>query len=127
MTPRLLPDRPRRPRPEPVVPMINVVFLLLIFFLMTASLTPPAPFDVAAPEAPGTPDEAQRDTLYLSADGQLAYGDQRGAPALEAAAAAGPVRLAADARLPAAELASILAHLSAQGAPEVQLVTAGGR
>lgn len=126
MTPRLLPERPRRPRPEPVVPMINVVFLLLIFFLMTASLTPPAPFDITAPEAPGKPDEAQRDTLYLSADGQLAYGDLRGPQALEAAAAAGPVRLAADARLPAAELTRILTRLSAQGAAEVQLVTTGG-
>lgn len=31
----------RRSRPESVVPMINIVFLLLIFFLMTAQIAPP--------------------------------------------------------------------------------------
>lgn len=39
----------RRPRAESIVPMINVVFLLLIFFLMTAQIAPPDPFEVAPP------------------------------------------------------------------------------
>ncbi|MCR8546510.1 biopolymer transporter ExbD [Salipiger sp. P9] len=125
MTPRLLPERPRRPRPEPVVPMINVVFLLLIFFLMTASLTPPAPFEISPPTAPGEED-ASTDTLYVSADGDIAFGEARGEQALAAATASGPVRLAADARLPASDLARILARLAALGAPEVRLVTTGG-
>ena len=42
--------RPRRPR-ESAVPMINIVFLLLIFFLMTATIAPPAPFAVTPPAA----------------------------------------------------------------------------
>jgi len=36
--------RPRHRRPlEPIVPMINVVFLLLIFFLMSAQIRTPRP------------------------------------------------------------------------------------
>ncbi|MBL4543543.1 MAG: biopolymer transporter ExbD, partial [Rhodobacteraceae bacterium] len=47
---RLAAPRPTRPR-EPVVPMINVVFLLLIFFLMAAVIAPPEPFGVTLPRA----------------------------------------------------------------------------
>ncbi|NHX27772.1 biopolymer transporter ExbD, partial [Escherichia coli] len=43
------PQHPRRDRGENIVPMINVVFLLLIFFLMTAQIGPPAPIDVTPP------------------------------------------------------------------------------
>ena len=41
-------SRPHTPR-ESVVPMINVVFLLLIFFLMTAQITAPTPVEVTPP------------------------------------------------------------------------------
>jgi periplasmic protein TonB len=41
---------PRRPRAESVVPMINVVFLLLVFFLMTATIAPPDPFASVPPD-----------------------------------------------------------------------------
>ena len=40
---------PRRATAEPVVAMINVVFLLLCFFMMTATLVRPSPFEVAPP------------------------------------------------------------------------------
>ena len=33
----------RRPRGESIIPMINVVFLLLIFFLLTAQIAPADP------------------------------------------------------------------------------------
>ncbi|WP_322867174.1 biopolymer transporter ExbD [Aquicoccus sp. G2-2] len=42
-----IPRPVRRPRGEAILPMINVVFLLLIFFLMTAELAPPEPVAVA--------------------------------------------------------------------------------
>ncbi|WP_417723842.1 ExbD/TolR family protein [Salipiger sp.] len=122
---RLLVPAPRRPRPEPVVPMINVVFLLLIFFLMTAEIAPPQPFPVAPPVASGDMSEPAP-ALFVSADGQIAFGAERGSDALAAATRAGPVTLRADAALPATELAGILARLGALGAGSVALVTAGG-
>ena len=41
---RFTPDAARAPTRDSTVPMINIVFLLLIFFLITAQIAPPAPF-----------------------------------------------------------------------------------
>jgi biopolymer transport protein ExbD len=45
------PEPPRRP--EPVLPMVNLVFLLLVFFLMVATLAPPPPVAIEPPRAEG--------------------------------------------------------------------------
>lgn len=124
----LITPRPRRASREPVVPMINVVFLLLIFFLMTAQIVPPAPFDLTLPNASGDDDTGQS-ALYISADGEIAFESARGEAALAQAAAlpeGTPLRLYADATLPAATLAQVLAQLTALGATRVEIVTEGG-
>ena len=66
-------DAPQpRPPVESVTPMINVVFLLLIFFLMTATIAPPAPFEVELPAAEAEPGAAETPrTLHLRADGAI--------------------------------------------------------
>lgn len=110
---------------EPFTPMINVVFLLLIFFLMTAEIAPPAPFETAPPVAPGGADPGGTATLHLSATGDAAFVDLRGAAAIGAAAAAGgALRIRADRRLDAARLAALLSRLAAAGAGPVEIVTA---
>ncbi|MCL3882319.1 biopolymer transporter ExbD [Marivita sp. GX14005] len=125
MTLRLPTTNPRRASREPVVPMINVVFLLLIFFLMTAQIAPPAPFDIALPSSQGDGDE-MRATLYVSAAGEIAFGELRGPSALERSARAeAPLRLVADAGLDAAVLARVLGDLAALGATRIELVTEG--
>lgn len=119
--------RTRRASREPVVPMINVVFLLLIFFLMTAQIVPPAPFDLTLPGADGQEDGGSL-ALYVSADGEIAFEALRGEAALSAAVAQSgdtPLRLHADAGLNATALARILAQLSALGATAVDIVTEG--
>ncbi|MDA7425343.1 ExbD/TolR family protein [Thalassococcus lentus] len=113
----------RRRQAEPIVPMINVVFLLLIFFLMTAQIAPPEPFEMALPEAEGQPTESVALPLFLSRDGLLAHGEARGADALAAAAAAGPVILQAHAQADAQSLARALSDLVAMGAIDITLVT----
>ncbi len=106
--------------------MINVVFLLLIFFLMTAQIAPPVPLDVALPRATGDEDSGQA-ALYISADGEIAFEAARGdAAVMQAAKSDGPLRLHADASLPAATLARVLAQLSTLGATRIELVTEGG-
>ncbi|MDU8913696.1 biopolymer transporter ExbD [Aestuariicoccus sp. MJ-SS9] len=118
----LIASPPRRRMREPVVPMINVVFLLLIFFLMTAQIAPQAPFDMTLPRALG--DEALTAVpLFVSRDGDLAYGPLRGTEALAAAAADAPLTIEADARLEAAQLARLLAELGRLGAADIQLAT----
>jgi biopolymer transport protein ExbD len=108
--------------------MINVVFLLLIFFLMTAQIVPPAPFDMTLPTAEGDEDVGQM-ALYINANGDIAFETARGDAALAEAAAlpeGKPLRLYADATLPAATLAQVLSRLAALGATQVEIVTEGG-
>ncbi len=118
--------KPRR-HTEPALPMINVVFLLLIFFLMSAQIVTPPPLDVQLPRtARGeAPQEDLR--LHMSADGALALGDLREAAVWEmlsqTRAADTRVLIRADAALPAADLAVVLGRLSALGFEGVQLAT----
>lgn len=109
---------------EPVVPMINVVFLLLIFFLMTAEIAPPDPFEVDLPANPATEPAPAGDTIYLSANGEIAFGALRGTEAIAAAGSAdSPLNLRADARADASALARLLADLARAGAGTVTLIT----
>ena len=122
-------DAPAEPRAEAIVPMINVVFLLLIFFLMTATIAPPDPLDVVPPEAGADPADPTERVLHLGAEGAMAYGADRGEAALAAAIAGGAagqgagLTIRADGRLEGAVLARLLTRLAAAGVGDVQLVT----
>ncbi|MFX0543693.1 ExbD/TolR family protein [Roseovarius sp. S4756] len=131
-------DPPRRKPSDSIVPMINVVFLLLIFFLMTAQIAPPFPIDVNPPTAQeaGAPTEADL-TLYLGSDGALAFEDATGSAALgaltrarEAICAGGgcgtsppPLILRADGSASGAALAGLMVMVGEAGFAQVQLVT----
>ncbi|MGF1444920.1 MAG: ExbD/TolR family protein [Pikeienuella sp.] len=121
-------DTPRRRLPrDSAVPMINIVFLLLIFFLLTATLSERAPFRVVLPESTAEIESDGSTALYVAADGTLSWRGAQGDAALEglsAAVAAGQKRieLRADKALPGPELARILARLGALGIAEVGLV-----
>mgnify|MGYP001799861285 CR=1 FL=1 len=123
-----LSDPPRKPRTESIVPMINVVFLLLIFFLMTSQIAPPAQFEMKLPSVEGDEDQGS-DALYINADGVIAFEALRGDAALTRAVASSgdtPLRVFADATLSATTLAEVLGHLTALGATAVEIVTEGG-
>lgn len=122
------PIRPRKTRGENIVPMINVVFLLLIFFLMSAQIAPPDPFDVSVPEGAGEQKDRAPKTLYVSADGALAYGEMRGPRALVALQEQDLTEalfIHADATLPAERLARLLTQLGTLGISDIHLVTGG--
>lgn len=118
------PDRLAQDRA--IVPMINVVFLLLIFFLMTASLTPPSPFDIDPALAEGDPGTPGDEAIHVAADGRLAYRAWRGDEvfaALRATETTTPLYIRADAALPAAELAALLRQLAEVGVRDLRLLT----
>lgn len=117
------PLRPQRPARDPILPMINVVFLLLIFFLMSARIAPAPPFELVSPQAePG--DMALPETvLWVSAEGVLDHAGLSGEAALEALEAGAPVLLRADAALDAGLLAALLADLAGRGLGEIRLAT----
>ena len=120
----------RRARSQTDVPMINVVFLLLIFFLISAQIAPPDPFETQLPMARMEESAAPSLALYLSKDGEIAFGSARGEAALREAAAThgqdAALPLYADARAPAQALASTLAKLQALGQSKVSLITQEG-
>ena len=118
---------PRRSRqmPESVVPMINVVFLLLIFFMMSATITPAPPFDLTLPQSQDAGDLEGEDTLYISQDGVVAFGgalDEAAWAALVSADQSNTLTLRADAALPATSLAQVLARLAAMDRADIELV-----
>jgi biopolymer transport protein ExbD len=133
-------DAPRRRREENLLPMINVVFLLLIFFLISARMTPPEPFEVLPPQAQAEAEAQGEFTLYVGPEGALGYGEAREAAALatlstareaycaESDCVAMPARLTAraDAALPAARLAALLPELSQLGFAQMELVARSG-
>lgn len=118
----------RKPMHENVVPMINVVFLLLIFFLMSAQIAPPDPVEITPPIATThtpLPDAAQM--AWLDAEGVLHVDGLRDVPALaRLAEASGVVTLRADAQLPAAAFATVLRQLGEAGLHDVRLVAVSG-
>ncbi|OIQ28935.1 MAG: biopolymer transporter ExbD [Alphaproteobacteria bacterium MedPE-SWcel] len=121
-----LTDAPRRPRAESIVPMINVVFLLLIFFLMTSRLAQPDPFEITPPTADlDAPVEAEA-ILYVDKTGRLSFDGIEGDAALarlaQVSASDAVLQLRADSALEAAKAAGLLKDLSSAGFARVELV-----
>lgn len=119
---------PRKPRAETIIPMINVVFLLLIFFMLTAQIAPPEPFEITPPESSAEIPALQQGVLYLSSGGDMAYGTARDDgvwTAISGANRASPLEIRADAGTPATLIASVLRRLRGIGIAEAQLVVSG--
>ncbi|MCI2399226.1 biopolymer transporter ExbD [Aliiroseovarius subalbicans] len=114
---------PNRRPTEAILPMINVVFLLLIFFLMTAKIAPRAPFAVAPPATLVEALAEGHEVLFVSADGALHFG-AADEVAIWAALEGfeGILTLRADAGLSAVTFAGLLARLNDAGVVQVELV-----
>lgn len=113
---------------EPTIALINVVFLMLIFFMIAGTLAPPLDGEVKLIRTEGLEGRAPPDTLVVHADGRLSL---RGEAMADAAAfMAGltaeemdTIRLVPDRDLPAAELVRLANTLRSQGAGRVVLVS----
>ena len=125
--------RPRRAEiPESVLPMINIVFLLLIFFMLAGALTAADMFDIDPPVSdsaePASPSLA---LLLLDAEGRLALDsviiDDRSLTLLMAARLESQpdsgIHLKADADVPTERVVAVLQALLEAGVTEVTLKT----
>ena len=115
-----------------IVPLINVVLLLLVFFLLTGTIEPKEALPIALPEAAaGTRLEAAGLTLLVAADGRVALEDEPvevdalGARLAQLTAGADLLSLTvrADAATPASRLMPLLQMARAAGFDRVRLVT----
>ena len=115
---------PRR-RAEPTIALINIVFLMLIFFMIAGALAPPLDGDVDLIDTRDLAGRAPPDAPVLMADGRLVY---RGAPVevSEIVDPGQPVRIVVDRAVPARLLMARVAALRGAGAREVWIITARG-
>jgi biopolymer transport protein ExbD len=119
---------PKRKVEEAIVPMINVVFLLLIFFLMTSQITPPEPFEVSIPNAETLTEPAAGLLVYVSKEGDVQFEEFTGDTAWDRLGGRVEgkvsVKLRVDASLPATELSRILNRMAGTGAASVEIIAA---
>ncbi|MCK5875551.1 MAG: biopolymer transporter ExbD [Alcanivoracaceae bacterium] len=122
-------DSRRRPDIEPVLPLINVVFLLLIFFMVAGQLAPGLPADVSPPEsAAASADSDEPIRLVVDQHGNLFWQDEPMAIAdmpdrLDGLRKDRPVQLLTDGSIPVVLLRPALEGLRNAGITEVLLVT----
>lgn len=119
-----------------LVPLINVIFLLLVFFMLAGTLRSPEPFDVEAPEST-TSDKGEVEPIYeqaelvASADGRLSLNGKEITwaelhPALEelfAGVTAPAVTFTIDADANTGDMVDLIDELRASGARLVFLST----
>ena len=121
--------RANRTRREPTIALINIVFLMLIFFMAAATLAPPLDGALKLVRTADLEGRAPPDALVVHADGRLAY---RGAAVADASAYMGQagaeevVRIVPDAALPAPDLIQLSEALRRAGAARVVMVTERG-
>lgn len=125
-------DRPsRHPRGINMVPLINIVFLLLVFFMVTSTVRVIDPVDQALPEAgTGSGEEAPEQVLVLHADGRIELAGEAVPPggldaALAALAGEGveEILVKADGSARASHLRTVMESARAAGIQGVALAT----
>ncbi|MEM1174340.1 MAG: biopolymer transporter ExbD [Pseudomonadota bacterium] len=116
----------RRAKGEPMISLINIVFLILIFFMVAGTLAQP-PRELQFLQTTSLDCCTEPDALAIAKDSRLSY---RGSVvdsvsdflALRADAD-GPVRLLPDRNLPATDLLKLIASLKAAGSEQIIVLT----
>ena len=120
---RIAPTRTSR-KPENTVPLINVVFLMLIFFLVAGTLAPAPDREVDFITLAATDPASPPDMLFVRADRTLTWrGEalpvtdhvQRWQELQQEGAQLRPLRIAADRSLPAIDLLETIDELRKAG------------
>lgn len=123
--------RAPRSRREPTIALINIVFLMLVFFMVAGTLAPPLDRDMALVSTADLDGRPPPDALVIRADGTLSF---RGTDHVDAEMyvsgldpeARDEVRIVPDRALPAAQLVALGRDLRRAGAGKVIIVTERG-
>lgn len=124
--------RPRKTRQrESTIALINIVFLMLIFFLVAGTLTPPLDRDVDLISTESADRSEPPDALFVTREGEMRLdGTPTDAAAFMARQRAEDggvenleIKVAADRELPAARLVDIVGALKAAGARKISIIT----
>ena len=123
---------PRKNQREPTIALINIVFLMLVFFMVAGTLAQPLDRSLDLVRTADLEGRAPPDALVIHADGRLSYQGRDIAAAADYLAIlpegrrTDAVRLVPDRDLPAAKLVSIAAGLRTAGAGRVMVITERG-
>jgi biopolymer transport protein ExbD len=128
---RLPRTEPKRQR-EPIGPLVDVVFLLLVFFLLAGTLEPVKTIEVDPPQSEhASSPESDRVRVLVDAKGRIGVeGQVVDAEALSQAIALGmdgdtprAVQIEADANAATGSVLALLKRLRSLGVEELELVT----
>jgi biopolymer transport protein ExbD len=112
---------------EPVISLINIVFLILIFFMVTGTLSQKTDGGVRFIQTSGLDCCAEPDAMTISKSGSLTYhGNAISSPADYLGTLDGKdskVKLMPDRALPAHELLAIVKQFQAAGASHIVVLT----
>lgn len=130
---RVAPTSSPRAKPEPTIALINIVFLMLIFFIVAARIAPPLDGEVRLVSTADLENREPPDALVIMPDGLMRYRGALVTPAhyVTIKQEANPddlkaIRLVPDRELPAAKLIDIGRQLRGLGAGKIMLVTEQG-
>lgn len=115
---------PPRKRRDSTIPLINVVFLMLVFFLIAGTVAPPLDPNLNLVQTNDLEGREPPDALVLHADGRLSFRGQavtHDTHLLENDTA--PIRIVPDRDVSAQRLMEVTSALRRAGAPSVILVT----
>lgn len=123
----------KRDDDERILPLVNIVFLLLIFFMLVGRLAAPDPFAIEPPKsASDNPAQPSGVIVHVGVGERLALGgDPISMAGLQAQVAQRlqgapdtPVRLMADDSVAATRVVTIMQRLRAAGVERLRLLTA---
>ncbi|MEM9735909.1 MAG: biopolymer transporter ExbD [Pseudomonadota bacterium] len=121
--------RPRKPNRDDdrVLPLINIVFLLLIFFMVVGRLSASDPFEIVPPRSISQgPPPAEEILVSIGPAGELALNGEimERADVLSAiGTATSEVRIKSDGRVDATFVVGLIETLRRQGVASVRLMT----
>ena len=123
--------RARRSKREPTIALINIVFLMLVFFMVAGTLSPPLDRELALVTTSDLEGRPPPDALVIHSDGALSF---RGIDQADAGTylsgldpeAREEVRIVPDRELSATQLVSLGRELRRAGAGKVIIVTERG-
>jgi len=134
----IVPEPRRQPSTdENVLPLINIVFLLLIFFMLAGAVSATAPFPLEPPTTRAAEStSAPQSGIAIAGDGRLAFGGEKIeleglVDAVEAwredAGADAILSVRADAGARSSRLLEVLGRLRAADVDEIRLLSTGER
>ena len=123
-------SRPRRrmDEEERILPLINIVFLLLIFFMVVGRLSASDPFEIVPPRSVSQGQSPTEDILIsIGAEGQIAVNgkvlEKAAALAEVAASETTELRIKSDGRVEAQRIVALVEALRQRGVVSIQLMT----